>query len=130
MWLREGDGFRNVAFHGALPEAYTGQWRSGMVIPLGPDAPLARIARSRKPLHVADLRKDRAYPMVMHWRLLRSNVAGIRTILGVPMIKENELIGRHPIYRKEVRPFTDKQIELVRISLLRPSSQSRMRGSE
>jgi hypothetical protein len=42
MWLREGDGFRNTAFHGALPEAYTGQWRSGMVIPPGPDAPLAQ----------------------------------------------------------------------------------------
>ena len=39
MWLREGDGFRNTAFHGVLPEAYTGQWRSGMVIPPGPDAP-------------------------------------------------------------------------------------------
>ena len=40
MWLREGDGFRNTAFHGALPEAYTGQWRSGMVIPPGPHAAL------------------------------------------------------------------------------------------
>ena len=39
MWLREGDGFRDTAFHGVLPEAYTGQWRSGMVIPPGPDAP-------------------------------------------------------------------------------------------
>jgi hypothetical protein len=42
MWLREGDGFRNTAFHGVLPEAYTGQWRSGMVIPPGPDALLAQ----------------------------------------------------------------------------------------
>ena len=35
MWLREGGGFRNAAFHGALPEAYTGQWRRGMVTPAG-----------------------------------------------------------------------------------------------
>ncbi|MGA7533342.1 MAG: GAF domain-containing protein, partial [Pseudolabrys sp.] len=60
MWLREGDGFRNVAFHGALPEAYTDLWRSGMVFEPGPDLPLARVAQSRKPLQIADLREDRA----------------------------------------------------------------------
>ena len=59
MWLREGDGFRNVAFHGALPEAYTGQWRSGIVT-------LARIGQSRKPLHVADPAKTGPISMVIH----------------------------------------------------------------
>ena len=113
MWLREGDGFRNAAFHGALPEAYTGQWRSGMVIPLGPDAPLARIARSRKPLHVADLRKDRAYLDGHALAVTAVELGGVRTMLGVPMIKENKLIGAFFLYRQEVRPFTDKQIELV-----------------
>ena len=113
MWLREGDGFRNAAFHGALPEAYTGQWRSGMVIPPGPHATLARIARSRKPLHVADLRKDRAYLDGHALTVTAVDLAGLRTVLGVPMLKNNELIGAFSIYRQEVRPFTDKQIALV-----------------
>ena len=113
MWLCERDGFRNVAFHGALPEAYTGQWRSGMVIQPDPDATLTRVARSRKPLHVADLRKDRAYLHGHALTVIAVDVAGIRTILGVPVFKEDEFIGVIAIYRKEVRPFTDKQIALV-----------------
>ena len=113
MWLREGDGFRNTAFHGALPEAYTGQWRSGMVIPRGPHAILARVARSRKPVHVADLRKDRAYLDGHALTVTAVDVAGIRTAVGVPMLKNNELIGVISIYRQEVHPFTDKQIALV-----------------
>ena len=114
MWLPEGDGFRNTAFHGVLPEAYTGQWRSGMVIPPGPDAPLARVARSRKPVHVADLRKDRAYLDGHALTVTAVDVAGIRTAVFVPMLKNNELIGVISIYRQEVRPFTDRQIELVK----------------
>jgi hypothetical protein len=113
MWLREGDGFRNAAFHGALPEAYTGPWRSGMVIQPGPDVPLARTARSRTPVQITDLRKDRAYLDGYPLTVAAVDVAGVRTLLDVPMLKENELIGVISLYRQEVRPFTDKQIELV-----------------
>jgi hypothetical protein len=114
MWLREGNGFRNAAFHGALPEAYTGPWRSGMVIQPGPDVPLARTARSRTPVQIADLRRDRAYLEGYPLTVAAVDVAGVRTLLDVPMLKENELIGVISLYRQEVRPFTDKQVELVK----------------
>ena len=53
---------------------------------------------------------------------------GARTLIDIPMLKDGELVGVFGIYRQEVRPFTDKQIELVRTSPRRPSSPSRTRG--
>jgi GAF domain-containing protein len=113
MWLREADGFRNVAFHGVLAEAYTGQWRSGMVARASVDAPLDRIGQSRRPIHLADLRTDQSYldghPLIVS----AVDAAGIRTYLGMPMLKADELVGVISIYRKEVRPFTEKQTALL-----------------
>ena len=114
MWLREGDAFRNAAFHGALPAAFTEQWRSGIMTRLDSNTPLARVAQSRKPLQVADLRDDQAYRDGQPLTVTAADVAGIRTLLAVPMLKDDELVGAIAIYRKEVRPFTDKQIELVK----------------
>src|SRR5262245_18730583 len=113
MWLREGDAFRNAAFHGALPATFTEQWRSGMMARLDSNTPLARAAQSRKPLQVADLRNDQAYRDGKPLTVTAADVAGIRTLLAVPMLKDDELVGAIAIYRKEVRPFTDKQVELV-----------------
>ena len=114
MWRREGDDFHNAAFHGALPEAYTGQWRRGMVIPAGGNTPIARVAQSRKPVQVADLRKDRAYLDGHPLAVTSVDVAGIRTLVCVPMFKDDEVVGVITIYRKVASPFTDKQIELVK----------------
>src|SRR5262245_19227383 len=110
MWLREGDSFRNAAFHGALPAAYIEQWRSARV---GLAAPLGRVARSRKPLQIANLRKDQTYLERHPLTVTAVEVAGIQTLALVPMLKPDELVGAIAIYRKEVRLFTDKQIELV-----------------
>ena len=58
----------------------------------------------------------------------RSDTAGADRQSAVPMLKDKELVGAFFIYRSEVRPFTDKQIELVKTSPRRPSSPSRTRG--
>jgi GAF domain-containing protein len=113
MWLRDGDGFRNPALHGALPPEFVEQWRSGALIRPGPDTPMVRVAQTRQPVQVADLRETRAYldhePLVV----AGVEVAGIRTLISVPMFKAGEVVGAITIYRKEVRAFTDKQVALV-----------------
>jgi GAF domain-containing protein len=113
LWLREGAGWRNAAFYGELPEAYTGQWRSGMVTQAGVDAPMDRIAQSLKPLHIPDCRADQSYldghPLFVN----AVDVGGVRTYLGVPMLKANTIFGVIAIYRTEVGPFNEKQIALV-----------------
>ena len=113
MWLREGDAFRTAALHGALPAAYLEEMRSGTLFRPGPDVTLARVAQSRMPIQVADLRESRGYLDGDRLPVVAVDGAGIRTMVVVPMLKENELVGAISIYRREVRPFTDKQIELV-----------------
>ena len=113
MWLRDGGGFRNAAFHGALPPAYTEQWQSGMAFDPGPHSPLTRMSQSRKPLQVANMQEDRAYRDGHPLAVASVDVAGIRTLVCVPMFKDDELVGAIVIYRKEVRSFTDKQVELL-----------------
>src|SRR5262249_1013371 len=113
LWLRDGDAFRTAALQGALPPAWLEQWRSGTLYRPGPSRPLARLAKARQSIQIADLRSDPSY--IEGDRLPRDGVdiSGIRTLLLVPMLKENELIGAISIYRQEVRPFTDNEVELV-----------------
>ena len=113
MWLREGDAFRSAALNGPLPTAYLDQWRSGTLVHAHPDAPMMRVAQTRLPVQVRDMRESRAYLDGDPLPVSAVEVAGIRTMLSVPMFKEDDLVGAITIYRKEVRPFTDKQIALV-----------------
>ena len=113
MWLVDGDGYRTAALHGDLPEAYVEQWRSGTLHRPKADVPMARAIRSRMPVHVPDMLKEKAYLEGDPLPVSVVNVAGIRSLVTVPMLKDGEAIGVITIYRKELRSFTDKQIELV-----------------
>src|SRR5262245_38725443 len=114
LWLREGNGYRAVAMHGGLPPVWIEQWRSGAIYHPGPDRPMARAAEAREPIQVADMRTDPSYLQGDALPVAGVEIAGIRTLLLVPMFRESEHVGLIAIYRTEVLPFTEKQIELVK----------------
>src|SRR5262245_9354546 len=114
LWLREGDNFRIGAMHGA-PPAYADLRRREPVIHLSllSGDPFNRVIETKQPQHITDLKTDQAYIERKPGPVGIVEKAGARSLLAVSMLKENELIGIVAIYRQEVRPFTDKQIELV-----------------
>ncbi len=103
MVLREGDGFRRVALHNAPPE-FAEFNKKEPFIPAGGSSTLDRIMATKQILHLPVENPDT--PL--------ARFAGARTVLGVPLLKDNELIGVFGIYRREILPFTDKQIELAK----------------
>src|SRR6516165_8744012 len=125
MWLREEDAFRAAALYGDLPQAYRDQWRSGTRYRPGPETILSRVTASGRPIQVPDLRIDPSYLVGDPLPVAAADVAGVRTLLGVPMLRDMEVVGFIGIYRKEIRPFTEKQVTLVTTSPLKPSSPSR-----
>ena len=113
LWLRDGDGYRAAAIHGDLPTLFVEQWRSGTLYRPDPEVTLARSVRARKPIQEADVRTTPQYLKGDPLPVTAVDIAGIRTLMVVPVLKDNEPIGGIAIYRKEVRPFGEKQIELV-----------------
>ena len=105
--LFDGSELRMAAFHGA-PPAFEELRRRSPTVPLARSA-LGRVVETKQMIHIADL-------VAAEERYANSAIAklaGARSFVGVPMLKDDELIGAMGIYRQEVRPFTDKQIALL-----------------
>src|SRR6516164_638074 len=114
MWLHERDGqMRVAARHGILPEAFGDKWRVGTSFRPSASLPTARGFETRKPVQVVDLKEDQSYFDRDPLAVTAVEVAGIRSLISVPMLKEGAIVGAVNVYRREVRPFTDKQIALV-----------------
>ena len=114
LFLRDAGLLRLVASH-VPPSAPAAIFQPGSQLAVSDNAihPLVRMIDSKAVAHIADMRTDQSYvgrnPRIVAF----VETVGARTVLCVPMLKDNEYIGAFIIFRQEVRPFDEKQIELV-----------------
>src|SRR5262249_30798753 len=111
LLIYDGERFRVAAVH-AAPSILTDFLNRGP-FSAGAATGLGRLASTKRVVHVADLKTEQAYRDRDPLRVATVDGAGARTGVAVPMLKENKLVGAIVIYRQEIRPFTDRQIELV-----------------
>ena len=112
LYLYEGGKFHSAALANPSPEFEAFLKERGEFVP-DPRTALGRIVETRQTVHIVDVKTEPAYIDGEPLFVAIVNLGGYRTVVSVPMFKENELIGAILIYRQEVRPFTDKQIALV-----------------
>jgi two-component system, NtrC family, sensor kinase len=109
LYLWDADAFRMVAAHHDSPAYVAARTRNPLLRP-PPDAPLGRVTITKQVVQVADIR---TLPSRDHPFVAPGVTAGYRTVLAIPLLKDDELIGAFTMIRREVRAFTDKQIALL-----------------
>ncbi|WFU19192.1 GAF domain-containing protein [Bradyrhizobium sp. CB3481] len=109
--LLKGDQFHGVAAWN-LPPAFS-EFLAQTPIRIDPKLPLGQVVDTKQPVHVRDVLQHEAYLEGYPGMIAVAELGGARTLLQVPMLKEDQLVGTIGIYRQEVRPFTEKQIALV-----------------
>jgi GAF domain-containing protein len=113
MLLCDEDDFRSAAVHGALPPAFIERWQPGTLIRADPDLPAVRARKLDRPSRLATCVLPRLTCVGTHFPFPGQTSQASATMVAVPMLKDDQPIGVMAIYRREVRPFTDKHIELV-----------------
>ena len=111
LYRFDGHVFHAVALQDAVPAL--GDYLRREPPRPDPRNALGRVLRTKQPVHISDITAEPAYAEREPARVAAVELAKARTFLAVPMLKENELLGIIAIYRQEVRPFSDKQVELV-----------------
>src|SRR5215813_7893432 len=108
--LREGDHFRIAALHN-MPPAYVEARKRDPLYQPPPGSGFARALATKQIVHIADILAEPNYPV--NDRNIGVEATGFRTSLYVPMLTSGEVIGAIGIFRQEVWPFSDEQIQLV-----------------
>jgi GAF domain-containing protein len=105
LMLHEGDAFRRVALHNA-PADYLEFAEKMPLLSVSSYPSLTRIIETRVTHQIADMSESEPLAPIVKF-------GHARTLVNVPMLKEDEVVGVMGIYRREVRPFTDKQVKLL-----------------
>ena len=111
LFLFDGDSFRAASMRGATPASL--EYHTGRAIRPGPLSALGRIIHERRPVHIHDLMDDPAYREGDPLRRAVVDLEGMRTLVVVPLLKGERLVGAIGVHRREVRPFGDAQIALL-----------------
>ena len=111
LFLFDGDAYHAAAFRGAASALV--EYHTRAPIRPGPHTALARVLRELRPVHIDDVFADAAFAEGDPLRRAVVELEGMRTLLMVPLLKEGRLVGALSVYRREVRPFADRQIGLL-----------------
>jgi len=111
--FRFNDDFVEATAMLGVPSAFAEILQGGPFI-ADPGSGLGRVARTKEAVHIIDARAEQEVWVERDpYFVTATELSGTRTLLIVPMLNEDKLVGAIAIYRQEVRPFSEKQIELV-----------------
>ena len=113
LWLAEGDGYRIAAHKGFSSTSFDKYMERNPILHPSPESPLSVVARTKQLLQIPDMREHPDYVNGFAPIVALVEIAGARTLLEIPLLKDNVVIGAFGIFRQQVQLFDEKQIELL-----------------